>query len=257
MLLFVAFILLCAYQSILCSDVIPKDIWIDFDETISYEDTTEHFASIIDPNSVEGSKWKEILEKYEVLHLKHREMEWSDEFFSRRNCQRIFRDLNPNLNLALDEAQKAVCQMNIAENYWYYLLDQAETVFKGFTVHQLFEHGKKVPKLHEHAGETIQKFINSGFQVQLLSLHWSRWYIYGALSQHQVDHERLRVHSNNLYMGSDGRSSGRLRLCFINGIDKLRFFQNSLDEKKRACNYTPQETVFIGDSINDIPSMCT
>lgn len=249
MSLFALLLLFFLGERVLTSNIkVPKKtIWIDFDETISVNDTTEHLAKLTERCPCLQQAWKNIWNKYLEEHNRAFELDSSKLYFNEK-CKPTFTLKDTATGKAIYVVERGICQLNMAESQLYADLNCAG-VFAGLSEEMLYEHGRKVPALHSNVGESLQSFIRDEMDVHVLSLHWSDIYISGALCEHGVPVKNLKVHSNQLAMCGK-TTSGPIYLTMINGIDKLNNFVPYVKELNGS-----KETVFIGDAIHDFPSM--
>ncbi|KAJ3370106.1 hypothetical protein GGF31_004723 [Allomyces arbusculus] len=216
-------------------------IWIDFDQTLTADDSIAHLAALPTANSAQlaaaapAIPWSALVDAYladydACLRSQHPANSSIEAVAkSRRDCA-IYAVCSRILQLRPAEAQ-SVARL---ENARY---------FAGLDPWDVRAHGAEVV-LHPGAREVLVRWVAMGREVVICSVNWSADLIRGAL---EVD--GLQVVCNDLEVVS-GRTTGRILGGVLDGTDKLRRFEERLAGKEEK-----EVAVFIGDSLNDVPCM--
>ncbi|KAJ3356206.1 hypothetical protein GGF32_001576 [Allomyces javanicus] len=218
-------------------------IWIDFDQTLTADDSIAHLAALPTASSAQlaaaapAVPWSALVDAYladyDACLRSHPAANSSIEAVakSRRDC-----------------AIRAVCsrilQLRPAEAQSVARLEKAR-YFAGLDPRDVRAHGAEV-ELHPGAREVLERWVAMGREVVICSVNWSVDLIRGAL---EVD--GLQVMCNDLEVDEvHGRTTGRILGGVLDGTDKLRRFEERLVGRK-----VEEVAVFIGDSLNDVPCM--
>ncbi|KNE72099.1 hypothetical protein AMAG_16595 [Allomyces macrogynus ATCC 38327] len=219
----------------------PHLIWIDFDQTLTADDSIAYLAALPTASSAQlaaaapAVPWSALVDAYLADYdacLRSHPANSTTEAVakSRRDC-------------AIHAVCSRIIQLRPAEAQSVARLEKAR-YFAGLDPRDVRAHGAEVV-LHPGVREVLARWVAMGREVAICSVNWSVDLIRGAL---EVD--RLQVVCNDLEVVS-GRTTGRILGGVLDGTDKLRRFEERLVGKEVEDGVA----VFIGDSLNDVPCM--
>ncbi|CAG8459418.1 5101_t:CDS:1 [Paraglomus brasilianum] len=152
-----------------------------------------------------------------------------------------------NPHYTLNDFYSLLSSLSLVENN---SLDRVESYhcLTGICASELYSCGKCIPK-RPGVVECIRSFIQKDNRsVYVLSTNWSSDLILGALSD--VGVERSIIMSNDLDFDSKGEyATGKITRNVVTGTDKLKLFKKLTTSKGML-------TVYVGDSDTDLPCLC-
>ncbi|KAF7724288.1 hypothetical protein EC973_001189 [Apophysomyces ossiformis] len=198
---------------------VPPLILVDFDKTITTQDTLELLANT-------------------ALNLTGSSLKWS--YFT---------------DAYMEDYQQQLATMNTSIPPWEQLdalrpvekasLDRISNhkLFQGLTQEQLHSAAKSLSSTYLQPGvlEVLNKVKE---QLHIVSLNWSKDWILGFLSPLELPREQ--VHSNDLEFDKDGRTTGLIQQHLLTTGDKKREVEAIMQSDSKA------KTVYVGDSLGDL-----
>ncbi|KAJ1934057.1 hypothetical protein FBU59_005818 [Linderina macrospora] len=211
---------------------------VDFDKTLTVSDTTANVVNTV-----------------KLLHPEHRPFQWfTDEYMKDYDVfdakwSPILAARQDNYDRALlneySEDLRPVEEASLARITEYKILSGA--------THQDFSNGGQLIKFRQGAASLLNRAVGE-MPVYVISVNWSKDFIYGALKANGVMADNITVYSNDSEFDSQGVSTGVLKPEMVVAGDKVRV----MDQIKRdvaGARHAQVRVAYAGDSLTDLPAM--
>lgn len=223
-------------------------LWIDFDLTLTKEYTVPYLACLPTLSHATHYTWAYFHQTY-IQDLERCRLHQvpPEAYHQHPSCQPSHSLSNgTKLGQALDLIEHVLIETTPAEIWSYERLNQT-LFFKDLSCSALIDQGANM-ELQPHAAQVLRA-LSPFARLVICSLNWSSFFIQGALEKHGVKPQA--IHCNELLFNPVTlTTTGRLHTPFVNGIDKMKWFHSNIHP-------TLDFSVFIGDSIQDLPCIMT
>ncbi|OLL24714.1 UPF0655 protein [Neolecta irregularis DAH-3] len=214
------------------------DIFCDFDETITLNDTLQLVASAAydSPNRAVANPppWSFFVESYLADYAEQKQS--YDPIVTLDQELDFLRSLEP-------------IELKSVHRTEYLQL------FKGITDDDIAKEATKV-EFRNGWHQFVHEILGRGYPLCVISVNWSGYFISKALSLDTTTYPSIQVIANEIIMDADGHASGKLSKSneadIRIGDDKKREMEQELKEMK-----FDGKSVYFGNSTGDLPCLLT
>ncbi|KAJ1937326.1 hypothetical protein EC988_007924, partial [Linderina pennispora] len=211
---------------------------VDFDKTLTTADTTADVVNTV-----------------QLLHPEHRPFQWfTDEYM--KDYESFDAHWSPIL-----ASRQGHYDRRLLDDYSEGLRPVEEASLQRITEHKIlsgathqdFRNGGALVKFRQGAAALLNRAVGE-MPVYVVSVNWSKDFIYGALQANGVMAENITVYSNDSEFDIKGVSTGVLKPEMVVAGDKV----NVMARIKRdfaGARHEQVRVAYAGDSLTDLPAM--